>query len=280
MNNTKTTLFGAGIFIVIIIVMFFSGLACVHLFPGIFTQDSQSNITDWANLAVTALGLLVSTLGFYYVIITFRKDIEMRNLNYVAELDKLLIEYPELWEFFDEHRQNPKARIEFIKNNCDLYAYNDTIELSGGQNTIIDKLQGNIFVRINDIPVSIPYKVETNDRLLLHIEGDARISHISSEALIRFKSDSARAADHRLRGLVYYKLNHYESFIQQKNSMEGWNGYMKYNLKHSTLFRESLEKILRSRYGRNKGLYTLDTYEIFRKIYNEHAKENDLPEIL
>ncbi|HLP64747.1 hypothetical protein [Flavobacterium sp.] len=86
--------------------------------------------------------------------------------------------------------------------------------------------------------------------------------------------------DNELRGLIYYKLNHFEITLNEtnlkKNNRRSWSNYMIYCLQHSRKFREEVESILLEK--GYKGLFgkrfILKLALIYKEAINEKSDYN------
>jgi|GEM_PF-2522361 len=233
------------------------------------TKKSNESITDWLIVISSLIGLLISGFGFYYVVQTFRKDIQSRNLNYLAELDKILIEHPELWSFYDEFQQSHELNVEF--ENGEIQVSKEEFSISNGKDLSIKKHdQSHLYI---DGKIQNDYVLESNDIFNIKVDGNITLSNLGN-AKISFIGTNKKILDSKIRALIYYKMNHYEVFIKDKKLKEEWKGITKYSMKHSTPFREQLKTMLEERNGNFKGLYLEDTYKAFLETYNEYADNN------
>ncbi len=235
-------------------------------------ENSDSDL-DWLTMLIGAISLLISGLGFYYIIKTFDKDIQNRNLTYLAELDKILIEHPELWTFYDGHNRDLTAMLSIKNSMIEITDCNETFVIENGKDVEIATLNTSSKIFINEILVESPFKIVKNEKIIAKIDGSANIKNINT-CDIRIQRLEDKLLNLKLKGLIYYKMNHYEVFIRDKKLKEEWKGITKYSLANSTVFREQLEDILKKRQSEYKGLYLDETYNAFLQTYNEYAETN------
>lgn len=163
--------------------------------------EETTSWKDWVGIIISIITLIVSFTSLVQVGLTkaaLHQNVKNRNLNYLSELDRFLIEKPILWQFYDTYYHQAMSNGEEI--------------------------------------------VDENE----------------------------------LRGFIYYKLNHFEITLLEKNMGDmtrmGWDNYMIYCMNHSSKFREEVESILLDK--GYKGLFDHRFILKLAELYKEASHKN------
>lgn len=76
-------------------------------------EDDGFSNKDILGYSLTGVALIISGFALYQLLLTketLMQTVDTRNLGYLSELDKILIEKPELWQFYDAF-VNPIKKI-------------------------------------------------------------------------------------------------------------------------------------------------------------------------
>ena len=251
--------------------------------PNNFSWDSLCTFNnDTLATLISALGWIVSAIVLYYIQQELRLVVKNRNLGFSSEVDKMLIDNPELWEFYDSHVGKFSVRIgnEYRKGNRFTFQTKEILEIEDCQGVTVtstEKVKVCLYIKNKKM---FERKVRSitfahNGRARIDTYGKTVLQRDTDFTLRQFSLKS-RQLEAKLDAFTYYMLNHFEVILLEKNqaTYPGWRRYMQYCMRKSERFRSKLEKIIEDDVD-FRGLYGPRYIAELKKMKLEYETKND-----
>lgn len=204
---------------------------------GFVKLDSTSTVTILQNKTKEdgwdfwkfLIPLLISIAAFWLTVRNQRRDKTYKDLAFLSEVDKMMVNNPELWAIYDRGK--------------DKYRFTDKESLEFS----IEPLALGLKVKNNEVVKDISSKEEIEYSKIkdLEIDGKAKLNiEKRVQEVPLTKLEEVRRVD-RLRAFCYFKLNNFEWAMERnhdKQIQEAWDNYMIHTVIHSTLFKNILKK--------------------------------------
>lgn len=251
--------------------------------PNSFSWDSLCTFNnDSLATLISALGWIVSAIVLYYIHEQLRLVIKNRNLGFSSEADKMLIDNPELWEFYDSHvgKFSKRDDNEFRTRSHFSFDTKEILEIAdchGVTVTSTEKVKVCFYIGRKKM-----FERKVHSITFVH-HGRARIDTYGTTVLqrdtpftLRQFSMESRQLEAKLDAFTYFMLNHFEVILLEKNqaTYPGWRRYMQYCMRKSERFRSKLEKIIEDDED-FRGLYGPRYIAELKKMKLEYETKND-----
>jgi len=218
------------------------------------TEKEKSNSWEWGVPLTTSIVLSLVALWFSWR--TYSRDKKYKDLEFIAEVDKLLLEHPELWAYEDAKRKQYESSVEVITPSSIKITGTEKLFFKDSFDCLITALSKDVSVttgsgdeQIISAGSQVPINGKTSTQLI--IENDAKVDILSGNSVI-LQSLNDKLLDHKIEAFLYYKLNNFEMALKQQNdksARECWEEYLVYLYKKSTPFNKIIQDIAGPDYG-------------------------------
>lgn len=221
---------------------------------------------DWWNLAIQALVVVAAIWAGVTALKSLKatnrsigRDKRYRDLAFIAEVDKLLIEYPELWAYEDAKKEKYESKIE-VTGPAKI-KITGTEKIFVGQAcvfTVTASAEKDVLVLGPGINQTIPKG--DNGGISLAAAGEITIQN---EAVLEFaekntipvilQSAADKLSEGRLDAFCYYKLNNFELALkdQDDQAKDCWEEYLAFIYRNSKRFERIIDEVR----GTNRKIY-------------------------
>ena len=90
-------------------------------------EKGDLSAIDVLNLVVASLALITSCVAIFYTHRQFERDSGIRSLEFVSEIDKMLMENPYLWQIYDENKErfpvNDPVQLLELEGKIEAFCY-------------------------------------------------------------------------------------------------------------------------------------------------------------
>lgn len=203
----------------------------------ILQQSMQPKDTSWWKWFFP---LLISIIALTVTVQNRERDKRYRDLAFLSEIDKMLINDPELWGIYDKYKTakfsqivvNGQTTID-IKNEA-AFKISDpgSIKVTGKGEYSFDKADMK--------PVS-GNSIAIDGEKLLYLKGDLVIE-TNAGSKISFESKESLDYEGKIRAFAYYKLNNFELALPSaaeynEERTASWESYIQEVIIKSEVFR-------------------------------------------
>jgi hypothetical protein len=247
-----------------------------------FCWDAIASLNmDALGVIISALGWIISLVVLYYIQNELKMAIKNRNLSFSSDVDKMLIEHPELWEFYDSHigKFSGANKEEFLV--CKEYITKEFVSIEDCKGVTIEsdrKIKICFYGRDKKIYDRKVRKHTFKNKGWCKIETDGKTTIRRLEPFkITTLSARNKLLEGKLNAFTYFMLNHFEVILLEKNheTYPAWRRYMQYCLRRSERFREKVDKIIIEDID-FKGLYRDDFTRELKKMKKEYEDNTDI----
>jgi hypothetical protein len=224
-------------------------------------EDELKFVKDWLPLIISFLGWAAAIATLVYIHREYLRNQRHKNLEFLSEVDKMLVNDPKLWAIYDRRRKGilssaivtENGNIEItgkeevnIKGEMDVFAKTHleievngivTIKKNGGAATQISPGQ---IVKLNTgEKINLTALSNTN----ITLDGTAVIEKTVG-SIVRLQDKTDKELDDKLEAFCYYKINNFESvFAEGKKKgkvYETWRYYMVHTIMRSGIFKKTV----------------------------------------
>lgn len=201
--------------------------------PTLTNEASSDNRKDVATLKeekwkhvgdiATSLATLAALIALLISIRALNRGKVYNDLSFLSEVDKMLIEHPELKQFYDHEKKVENMKITPASGEV-------TVSYLNKENKITEE-------KIKDVSDFDSSKIKS-------ISGNAIIQIDKKETGHSTPSEKENT-DQKIHGFIYYKLNNFEIALERHHDLqseEAWVKYMVHSMLLSTAFRNVVQK--------------------------------------
>ena len=232
------------------------------LLKKLIEKTEKENKTDkwwhkwWEWMVPLIISILLSGVAFWFSWQTFSRDKRYKDIEFLGEIDKLLLEHPELGAYEDAKRKQYESSVEVTTPASIKVTGTEKLFFRNSFNCVVTALDKDVNVTIGS---GSPQVVKAGSRLPvkgatgieLVVENDAKID-IPSGNNFSLQSLNDKLLDNKIDAFLYYNLNNFEMALNQpydKSARDCWEEYLAWLYKKSTPFNKMIKDIVQSEYG-------------------------------
>jgi hypothetical protein len=222
-------------------------------------EKEKDKTVEW--LIPLIVSAIFGISAFYFSQNTMRRDKRYRDLAFTAEVDKLLIEHPELRAYDNDYTVQKRQPLIISAPVTITITGKEKIKITGTHSFEISPLNGDIvkissdgttnsFVAADaatykDIATDKEYEIENNTKI--------KITQCSNVIILSTQDEITKS---KIRAFCYYILNNFELALMHhdENSIVPWENYLKHTYDKSSQFQELVKKAQ----GENKHIFSVD----------------------
>lgn len=218
-------------------------------------EGEKDKTIEW--LIPLVVSAIFGIAAFFFSQMTMKRDKRYRDLAFIAEVDKLLIEHPELRGYDNNYISKIVAPLTIASPVKLTFKGKEKITIKGTHSFIVTPLNGKtVNISSGNEKKSFSALDNTSFQNIMEdkdyeIENDAEIDiRQCSNVIVKPLQDDLTNA--KIRSFCYYILNNFELALmhQTRKSIQPWKNYLKHTYNKSNQFKE-LVKNAQSKEGKN-----------------------------
>lgn len=185
--------------------------------------------------------ILLALIAIIFSYLTLSNDRSYKNLAFLSEVDKMLIENPSLWAIYDENLKEYKSEL-IIKENSTfkLIGIKTLVCLSSGKLQITPRPKAKLtYNNKTQEDISSPNSLTLKADESLVIDGEVEIQTDEALTLSTSTFDDLKFQG-QLKAFCYYKLNNFELALKKLHwfqNKDSWEKYLKDVITKSSKFK-------------------------------------------
>jgi len=210
----------------------------------------------WEWVVPLVVSILLSGVAYWFSWQTYSRDKKYKDIDFVAEIDKLVLEHPELGAYEDAKREQYESSVEITGPASIKVTGTEKLFFKNSFNCLITALDKDVNVTTGSGPTQVirvgsqvPIKGTTGTEL--KIENDAKIDILPGNT-VSLQSLNDKLLNDKIDAFLYYKLNNFEMALNQpydESARECWEEYLAWLYRKSTPFNKIIQDIVLTEYG-------------------------------
>jgi hypothetical protein len=206
---------------------------------------------------IPLLSIVFSLVALWFSWKTFSREKKYKDIEFVAEIDKLVLEHPELAAYEDAKREWYESSVEIGTPTSIKIRGTEKLFFKNSFNCTITALDKDVSVTMNSgnkqvITAGNTKRIQGVAETELIIEDSAKVD-IKSNNGVALQSLDDKLLDDKIDAFLYYKLNNFEMALNQpydESARECWEEYLAWLYRKSTRFKNIIQYIVKTDYGK------------------------------
>jgi hypothetical protein len=234
------------------------------------SEEKENKWWEW--LVPLIASIIFSAAAVWFSWVNYRRDKKYKDLAFISEIDKLLLEHPELWAYEDDKRRKYLSEIKMSTPAKIGISGTEKILIKAPYKFIAIALREDVQVTINwvqqaNIPANTSQKFKNTVDAEVTIVGNATLKIKTRNGAI-LQSLEDKLLDDKLDAFCYYKLNNFELALKghkansSNKAAAAWIQYLRFIHAKSERFRNIIAEVR----GPNRQIYNADFVKKIEEI--------------